>query len=109
MWYYIYSERCDYLLDRQKLKIGRNNQIYEDGYRIVYFYEDGSYHIGEFCKTIEGFMIGFAENNPILDEDDIQKFVSNMDLLNRCLKYDTNATSIAIYKIDGTLIEKLDF
>lgn len=53
-------------------------------------------------------MIGFAENNPILDEDDIPRFVSNKDLLNRCLKYDNNAISIAIYKTNGDLIEKLD-
>ena len=99
---------CDYVVNKEELKIGRNNQTYDDGYRIVYFYEDGSYHIGEFCKTIEGFMIGFAENNPIIDNDDIPKFISNNDLLNRCSNYDANATSIAIYKTDGTLIEKID-
>lgn len=96
------------MLNLEELKLGRNNNIFEDGYRIVYFYENGNYSIGEFCKTIEGFMIGFAESNPILDEDDIPKFISTKDLLNRCLKYDKEAVSVAIYKIDGVLIDKID-
>lgn len=91
------------MLNIDELKIGKHNRIYGDGYRIVYFYKDGSYSIGEFCKTIEGFMIGFADSNPIID-DDIPIFVSNEDLLYRCLQYDNSAVSASIYKTDGTLI-----
>lgn len=96
------------MLNLEELKFNKNNQAYEDGYRIVYFYENDNFSIGEFCKTIEGFMIGFAESNPIIDEEDIPKFISNEDLLNRCLKYDKKAISAAIYKTDGTLIDKID-
>ena len=42
------------------------------------------------------------------DNEDIPKFISNEDLLNRCLKYDKKAISAAIYKTDGTLIYKID-
>ena len=57
-----------------------------------YFYENGSYSVGEYCKTIEGFMVGFTEFDPIVTEDDIPEFISNEDLLEKCLKYDKNAT-----------------
>ena len=53
---------------------------YDYGYRIVYFYID-RYYIGEYCKSIEGFMIGFGDSDPIMEENDISKFVSNDDLL----------------------------
>lgn len=78
---------------------------YDNGYRIVYFYDD-HYFVGEYCKTIEGFMIGFAENNPIMDESDIPKFVSIDDLLDRYLNDVKDATAVALYKIDGTLVLK---
>lgn len=95
------------MINLEELKFNKNNQLYETGYRIVYFYEDGNYSIGEFCKTIEGFMIGFADSNPIIDDEDIPKFISNKDLLNRCLKYDEKAIGAAIYKTDGTLIDRI--
>ena len=96
------------MFNLEKLKFDKNNDAYEDGYRIVYFYENGNCSIGEFCKTIEGFMIGFAENNPILDEKDVPIFISTKDLLSRSLNYDKKAVSVAIYKTDGTLIDKID-
>lgn len=96
------------MLNLEELKFDKNNNPYDEGYRIVYFYENGNCSIGEFCKTIEGFMIGFAENNPILDEENIPRFISAKDLLNRCLNYDKEAVSAAIYKTDGTLVDKID-
>lgn len=45
---------------------------YEDGYRLVYFKKDGTYSIGVYSKTIEGFMMGLAEYDPI---DDIPSFI----------------------------------
>ena len=96
------------MLDIERLKYDKNNKLFDDGYRIVYFYNDGNYHIGEYCKTIEGFMLGFAKSYPIMFDEDIPKFISNEDLLNRCFEYDNEAISIAIYKTDGTLIAKLD-
>lgn len=95
------------MLNLDELKYDKNNQSYDDGYRIVYFYEDGSHSVGEYCKTIEGFMVGFTEFDPIITEDDIPEFISNEDLLEKCLKYDKNAISAAIYKTNGTLITKL--
>ena len=96
------------VLNIKELKLDCNDNPYDDGYRIVYFYEDGSYNIGEYCKTIEGFMIGLAECDPIIDEDDIPKYVSNEDLLRRSLSFDNKAISAAIYKTDGTLVDKFN-
>ena len=95
------------MIDINDLKYNKNNEEYNEGYRIVYFYEDGSYSVGEYCKTIEGFMVGFAPS-PIMDESEIPPFVSNEDLLNRCLEYDKNAVGAAIYNVDGELIDKID-
>lgn len=82
-----------------------NGGKYEDGYRLVYFNED-SYTIGAYCKTIEGFMIGLADCDPIIDESDIPPFISNDDLLNRCLGLLPSATSVAIYSTNGTCIQR---
>lgn len=76
---------------------------YESGYRIVYFYDD-HYSIGEYCKTIEGFMIGFAKSEPILCEDDIPAFISNDDLLDRYLEEVPLANIVAIYATDGSCV-----
>lgn len=90
-------------IKREELKTNKPGVEYPDGYRIVYFYDD-HYSIGEYCKTIEGFMIGHAECDPIIDESDIPEFVSNDDLLNRCLQNLPDVLSAAIYKTDGTCI-----
>jgi hypothetical protein len=79
-----------------------------DGYRLVYFKSDGTYSIGAYCKTIEGFMIGFAPCYPINDEGDIPPFISIDDLLERSLEFVSAVESVAIYKTDGTLIAKKD-
>lgn len=78
---------------------------FKDGYRLIYFYGDDVYHVGEFCKTIEGFMIGFVEYDPIVDEDDIPTFVSIEDILDRCLDSMKDISGVAIYKTDGTCVE----
>lgn len=76
-----------------------------EGYRIVYFYPDGTYYIGAISKTIDGFMINFCEEYPIMDEEDIPKFKSNEDLLSRYLNNLDDISGVAIYKTDGTCIE----
>ncbi len=83
-----------------------NQGKYQNGYRIVLFDENGNYYIDAYSGTIEGFMIGFAENDPIIDEDDIPKFISIDDLLERYLNDLPNITAVALYKTDGTCIEK---
>ena len=93
------------------MKISPEELIHKDfgeGYRLIYFYGDEIYHVGEFCKTIEGFMIGFAECDPIIDEDDIPPFVSIEDILGRCLDSMKDISAVAIYKTDGTCVEKRD-
>lgn len=52
------------------------------------------------------FMIGFAESDPIIDEEDIPKFISIDDLLDRYLSDIKDTNKVAIYKIDGTCISK---
>jgi len=79
---------------------------YGEGYRIVYFYPDNSYYIGAICKSIEGFMIEFCNEHPIMDENDIPVFISNEDLLSRYLNSLEDISSVAIYKTDGTCIDK---
>ena len=86
-----------------ELKTNSSGQEYIEGFRIVYFYDD-KYSIGEYSKTIEGFMTGFADCDPIIDEDDIPKFISIDDLLNRYLDDMKNITSVAIYNINGDCI-----
>lgn len=82
-----------------------NGTEYDTGYRLVYF-KDNEYSIGAYCKTIEGFMIGLADCDPIIDEDDIPPFISIDDMLNRCLKLYSDIDGVAIYKTDGTCIAK---
>ena len=92
------------LIDLKKNNLGIN---YEDGYRIVYFYEN-NYKIGEYCKLIEGFMIGFAKCDPITDDNDIPKFISTTDLLNRYLKENNKINGVAIYNVNGECIDKIN-
>ena len=89
----------------QDLKSNNSGKQYDNGYRIVYIYND-KYVIGEYCKTIEGFMIGFADPNPILSKEDIPKFVSINDLLNRYLNDMKDVNGVAIYDVDGKCLAK---
>ena len=85
-----------------------NYDQYQEGYRIVYFYPNSTYHVGTFSGSIEGFMMDFVEVEPIKDGDDIPQFISIEDLLNRYLSDVKEISAVAIYKTDGTLIERLD-
>lgn len=91
---------------KYKSEFGGNYGQYQDGYRIVYFYSDNTYKVGTFCGNIEGFMMDFVEIEPIEDEIDIPNFISTDDLLNRYLSEVKDAIAVAIYKTDGTLIQK---
>lgn len=91
------------LEDLKKNNLGTD---YENGYRIVYFY-DNKYKVGEYCESIKGFMIGFAECDPIIDENDIPEFISTTDLLNRYLNEMNDVVSVAIYSVDGKCIDKI--
>ena len=89
------------------LKKNNSGIEYENGYRIVYFHNN-NYKVGEYCKSIEGFMIGFAECDPIIDDKDIPKFISTEDLLNRYLEDMYEVDSVAIYNVNGECIDKID-
>ncbi len=93
------------ILTKELADIG-NGKKYVEGYRIVYFENNNKYSIGAYCKTIEGFMIGFAESDPIIDDDDIPPFISVNDILERCLNLYNDINGVAIYKIDGTCVQK---
>ena len=88
------------------LKYNKSGNDYETGYRIVYLYKD-RYSIGAYCKTIEGFMIGFAVCDPLIDNNDIPKFISTADLLDRYLKEMNDVVSVAIYDVNGKCIDKI--
>ena len=93
-------------IDLKDLRQNSSGVDYENGYRIVYFY-DNSYKVGEYCKSIDGFMIGFADCDPIMDDDDIPKFISTNDLLNRYLKEIDDIVGVAIYDVNGKCIDKI--
>lgn len=94
------------MMVEQKDLIKKNeSENYENGYRLVYFKNDDTYFVGAYCKTIEGFMIGFAECDPIIDEDDIPPFISIDDILNRSLNLFKDINAVAIYKTDGTCVQ----
>lgn len=90
---------------KEELIYDYNDKILDEGYRIVYFKNDNEYIIGTYCQNIEGFMIDFA-NEPIMDDDDIPEFISIDDLLTRYLNMMSDIKSVAIYNIDGTCITK---
>ena len=91
-------------LSIEELQKSPDGSVYETGYRIVYIY-DNYYCVGEYCKTIEGFMIGFTESNPIIDDDDIPKFISIDDLLNRYLDEMCDIVGVSLYQTDGICIQ----
>ena len=68
---------------------------------------DNGYDVCEYCSTIEGFMIGFTESDPIMDYDEIPKFISTNDLLNRYLNEVHDVTGVGIYNINGDCIDKV--
>ena len=88
-----------------ELLSSESGKTYTEGYRLVYFNNE-SYSICNYCKTIEGFMIGLAECDPIIDEDDIPPFISIDDMLDRCLKLSKGSTAVALYKTDGTCVAR---
>lgn len=94
------------IVNTKDLKKNNFGNDYKKGYRIVYFYNN-SYDIGEYCSTIEGFMIGFAECDPIMSDEDIPKFISTEDLINRYLKEISNVSAVAIYNVNGECIDKI--
>lgn len=53
-------------------------------------------------------MIEFCNEYPIMDEEDIPKFKSNDDLLDRYLQDFDNISAVAIYSTDGTCVAKKD-
>ena len=87
---------------KYKSEFGINSGKYQEGYRIVYFYPDGTYKVGLFSGTIEDFMMNFTEIEPI--EDNIPPFTSVNDILDRFLNRLDNISAVAIYKTDGTCI-----
>lgn len=77
-----------------------------EGYRLVYFYHDGTYQIGTYAKKIEDFMLDFCESYPIIDNEDIPKFKSIEDIFKRCLLNMKDINEVAIYDVSGNLIAK---
>ena len=91
---------------KEELIYDYNDKIVDEGYRIIYFENDDKYSIGAYCKTIEGYMMDFVEYEPIIDDDDIPPFISIDDLLSRYLKSLKDISAVALYKIDGTCVQK---
>lgn len=88
------------------LSTEKDGEVYKNGYRLVYFENNDKYSVGAYCKTIEGLMMTFVTEDPILSESDIPPFVSTDDILERCLNLFDDILGVAIYKVDGTCICK---
>ena len=81
----------DSVVYKEELIYDFNTVTATDDYRVIYFYNNNSYRVGPFSKTIDGFMIDFVPFEPIL---------------NRYLKLYDSISGVAIYKVDGSLIAK---
>lgn len=87
--------------DISKLKYMGNN-IYEDGYRLVYV-KDGEYTISSYSKTLDGFAMELEDYNPYSLIEDKAKYTSIEDLLRQIIEK-TDDDEIYIYSVDGTMI-----
>ena len=96
----------DSMVYKEELIYDYNTIVVDEGYRLVYFYTDGTYKIGTYAKKIEDFMFDFCESYPIMDEEDIPKFESIDDILQRCLINIKDIKEVAIYDVHGDLIAK---
>ena len=74
------------------------------GYRIVFFYEE-FYQVGAYAREIAYFMEDMPEFNVELSTE-IPEFISNENLLDRYLTDKPDLVGVAIYNIDGTIIQK---
>ncbi len=93
---------------KEELIYDYNDFTAKDGYRLVYFKNNGEYFVGLYSENIEGFMMEFIGNVPITDETDIPPFISIEDILDRILNSYDIVNAAAIYKVDGTLIARKD-
>lgn len=91
---------------KEELIYDYNFVTIDKGYRIVYFYSDDSYKVDTWAEKPEDFMRDFCAIEPILDDKDIPKFVSIDDLLNRYLNDIPEISAVALYKVDGTCVQK---
>lgn len=53
-------------------------------------------------------MLGFSDIDPIIDLEDVPKFISIEDILERSLAMFPDVSKVAIYKTDGTLVAMKD-
>ena len=86
---------------KEELNKFKTYVTYDDGYRVVYYYE--KYHEvpkGLYAKKIEDFMTFFQEN------DVVPKFKSLDDILGRFLDLNLDALGVAIYSINQECMAK---
>jgi len=91
---------------KEELIYDKNFIEVNSGYRIVYLYEDNSYRLGMYAETLDEFMKEFTPYEPIDDPSIIPSFKSVEDLLNRYLIDCIDIDGVALYKVDGTLVEQ---
>jgi len=96
----------DSMVYKEELIHDYNTIVANEGYRLVYFYQNGNYYISTYAKKIEDFMFEFCESYPIMDEEDIPKFKSADDILQRCLINIKDVNEVAIYDVNGNLVAK---
>lgn len=96
----------DSIVYKEELIYDYNTIVVDEGYRLVYFYPDGTYQIGTYAQKIEDFMFDFCEFYPVMDEEDIPEFKSIDDILQRCLINLKDINEVAIYDVYGDLIAK---
>ena len=96
----------DTVVYKEELIYDYNSVTVNDGFRIVYLYNDGTYKLGVGAKNIEDFMKEFTPYEPIDELCENPPFISVKDLLNRYLEECQGIDGVALYNIDGTLIDQ---
>lgn len=96
----------DTVVYKEELIYDYNYVTVKDGFRIVYLYNDGTYKLGVGAKNIEDFMKEFTPYEPIDELCEIPPFISVEDLLNRYLEECQGVDGVALYNVDGTLIDQ---
>lgn len=84
----------------EELKRFKTNVIYDYGYRVIYYYK--KYHEvpqGLYAKNVEDFISFFKEKTNKI------KYNGTQDLLKRYLEEWEGIDGVALYNVNGTLIE----
>lgn len=76
-------------------------RILGSGYRIVFYFDDGTYKIGPYAKRVEDFMIGFYEKDEINKNMNLENFITIDELLETYLENFPAVEAVELYSTEG--------